>query len=187
MCGQLHKWQPTYIEQSPYILVPTNFTGSWYHDRGLQVVKEIKSLLVREKTFVGLLIASIVAAITTIATMTTAAVALSQSIQNTHYINTLTQTVSYAFQQQVAIDEKIDICLNSLEAALLPMGDEVRMLNSIKIHYAMQLPPYLCYCSTYNATDFPWKLVKAHVMGAWENNSDSLNLQALRWQILAMQ
>jgi hypothetical protein len=80
-----------------------------------------------------------VAAIPAIATMTTAAVALSQSIQNTHYINTLTQTVSYAFQQQVAIDEKIDICLNSLEAALLAMGDEVRMLNSIKIHCALQV------------------------------------------------
>jgi hypothetical protein len=35
--------------------------------------------------------------------------------------------------------------------------------------------------------DFPWKLVKAHVMGAWENNNDYLNLQALRQQILAMQ
>jgi hypothetical protein len=103
--------------------------GPWYHDRGLQVVKEIKSLLVREKRFVGLLIAGIVAAITAIATMATAAVALSQSIQNAHYINTLTQNVSYAFQQQVAIDEKIDIRLNSLEAALLAMGDEVQMLK----------------------------------------------------------
>jgi hypothetical protein len=60
--------------------------------------------------------------------MTTAAVALSQSIQNAHYINTVTQNVSYAFQQ-VAIDEKIDICLNSLETALLAMGDEVQMLK----------------------------------------------------------
>jgi fluoride ion exporter CrcB/FEX len=68
-------------------------------------------LLVREERFVGLLIAGIVAAITAIATMATAAVALSQSIQNTHYINTLTQNVSYAFQQQVAVDEKIDIHL----------------------------------------------------------------------------
>jgi hypothetical protein len=52
------------VKQSQYILVPTNFTGPWYYDRGLQVVKEIKSLLVREKRFVGLLIAGIVAAIT---------------------------------------------------------------------------------------------------------------------------
>jgi hypothetical protein len=110
-------------------LVPTNFTGPWYHDRGLQVVKEIKSLLVKEKRFVGLLRAGIVAAITAIATMATTAVALSQSIQNSHSVNTLTQNVSYALQQQVAMDEKIDIWLNSLEAALLAMGDEVQMLK----------------------------------------------------------
>jgi hypothetical protein len=117
------------VKQSPYILVPRNFTGPWYHDRGLQVVKEIKSLLVRQERFVGLLTAGIVAAITAIATTATAAVALSQSIQNAHYIHTLTQNVSYAFQQQVAVDEKIDICLNSLEAALLAMGDEVQTLK----------------------------------------------------------
>jgi hypothetical protein len=150
------------VKQSPYILVPTNFMGSWYHDRGLQVVKEIKSLLVREERFVGLLIAGIVAAITAIATMATAAVALSQSIQNAHYVNTLMPNVSYAFQQQFATDEKIDIHLNSLEAALLAIGDEVQML---KHHQDL-----LCYadfqriCVTaalYSATDFPWKLIKA--------------------------
>jgi hypothetical protein len=113
------------VKQSPYILVPTNFMGPWYHDRGLQVVKEIKTLSVREKRFVGFVIRGIIA----IATMATGAVVLSQSIQNVHYVITLTQNVSYAFQQQVAIDEKIDICLNSLEAALVAMVDEVQMLK----------------------------------------------------------
>jgi hypothetical protein len=51
--------------------------GPWYHDRGLQVVKEIKIFLVREKRFVGLMITGIIVAITAIATMITAAVALS--------------------------------------------------------------------------------------------------------------
>jgi hypothetical protein len=80
--------------------------GPWYHDRGLQVVKEIRTLLVRKKRLVGLLIADIIVAITTFATMTTVAVALFHSIQNALYINTLTQNVSYAFQQQVSIDKK---------------------------------------------------------------------------------
>jgi hypothetical protein len=113
------------------------------------------------------LIAGIVAAITAIATMTTAAVALSQSIQNAHYINTLTQNVSYASQQQIAKDEKIDTCLNSLESALLAMGDEVQMLKfrqDLLCHAGFQ---HICVTAApYNATDFPWKLVKAHVMGA---------------------
>jgi hypothetical protein len=54
----------------------------------------MESLLVREKRFVGLLIAGIVAAMTAIATMATATVAFSQSIQTAHYVNTLTQNVS---------------------------------------------------------------------------------------------
>jgi hypothetical protein len=87
------------------------------------------------------LTAGIVAAITAIVTMTTAAVALSQSIQNAHYINTLTQNVSYAFQQQVAIDEKIDTHLNSLEAALLAMGDEAQML---KFHQDLLCFQHIC-------------------------------------------
>jgi hypothetical protein len=68
------------------------------------------------------------------------------------------------------------------------MGDEVQMLKFRQDSLChARLPTHLCYGSTYNATDFPWKLVKAHVMGAWENNNDSLNLQALRQQILTMQ
>jgi hypothetical protein len=52
------------VKHSSYILVPSNFMGPWHHDRGLQVVKEIKTLLVKKKRFVGLMIAGIIAAIT---------------------------------------------------------------------------------------------------------------------------
>jgi hypothetical protein len=76
-----------------------------------------KIIISKRKNILGLLIGGIGSASTA-----TAAVALSQNIQNAHYVNTLTQNVSYAFQQQVAVDEKIDIRLNSLEAALLAMG-----------------------------------------------------------------
>jgi hypothetical protein len=61
----------------------------------------MESLLVREKRFVGLLIAGIVAAMTAIATMATATVAFSQSIQTAHYANTLTQNVSCAFNNKL--------------------------------------------------------------------------------------
>jgi hypothetical protein len=88
-------------------------TGPWYHDKGLQFIKEVKSLLVREKRVTGLIIASIVAAITAIATMAMASVALSQNVQNAHYGNTLTQNATYTLQQQVSIDEKIDVLLNT--------------------------------------------------------------------------
>jgi hypothetical protein len=101
------------VKHVPYLLVPTNLTGPWYHDKGLQFIKEVKSLLVREKRVTGLIIASIVAAITAIATMAMASVALSQNVQNAHYGNTLTQNATYTLQQQVSIDEKIDVLLNT--------------------------------------------------------------------------
>jgi hypothetical protein len=81
--------------------------------------------LVREKRVIGLIIPGIVATITAVTTMAMASMALSQSIHNAHYINTLTQDVTYVLQQQVSIDEKIDVCLNTLEPARLAMGDEL--------------------------------------------------------------
>jgi hypothetical protein len=60
--------------------------------------------------------------------MATASVTLSQSIQNAHYVNTLTQNVTYTLQQ-VSIDEKIDVHLNTLKAALPAMGDELQTIK----------------------------------------------------------
>ena len=53
----------------------------------LQVLKEINTALSRQKRFIGLLITGLVALVSLIATATTAAIALSQSVQTTHYVN----------------------------------------------------------------------------------------------------
>jgi hypothetical protein len=66
------------VRHIPYLLVPTNFTGPWYYDKVLQVIKEVKGLLVREKRVVDI-ITRIVAIITAITAMVTASVALSQT------------------------------------------------------------------------------------------------------------
>jgi fluoride ion exporter CrcB/FEX len=98
------------VRHIPCLLLPINFTGPWYHGKGLQVIKDVKSLLVRKKRVVVLIITGIVAVITTIITMAMASTALSQSIKNVHYANTLSQNVTYTLQQQVSIDEKMCIC-----------------------------------------------------------------------------
>jgi hypothetical protein len=64
--------------------VPINSLGDWYADRGLQVVKEIKEFLLREKRLIGLIIAGIVDPATMIATAATVTVALTQAVQNAH-------------------------------------------------------------------------------------------------------
>jgi hypothetical protein len=67
----------------------------------------------------------------------------------------------------VSIDEKIDVCLNTLVAALLTMGHE---LQTIKFRQDL-----LCHASLknicitaapYNKSEYPWQSIKAYVMGA---------------------
>jgi hypothetical protein len=53
----------------------------------------------REKRVIGLIIAATVAIITAIATMDLASVALSQSIQNPHCVNTLTKMSPATFNK----------------------------------------------------------------------------------------
>jgi hypothetical protein len=61
------------------------------------------------------------------------------------------------------------------------VGDKVQMPKFHQDSLCHSGFQHICATAApYNATDFPWKLIKAHVMGAWENNNDSLNLQALR-------
>jgi hypothetical protein len=96
---------------------------------------------VREKRVTGLM-AGIVAAITAVTTMTTASVALSKHIQNAHYVNTLTQNVTYALQQQVSIDKNTDVHLNTLEVAHLALGDELQTIKfrqDLPCHAGFQL------------------------------------------------
>jgi hypothetical protein len=79
----------------------------------------------------------------------------------------------------VFTNEKFDVHLNILEAAHLTMGDE---LQTIKFRQDLD---FLCHvgfqniCTTaapYNELEYPWQSIKAHVIGAWENSNDTLNL-----------
>jgi lysylphosphatidylglycerol synthetase-like protein (DUF2156 family) len=105
--------------------VSTNILGDWYADKGLQVVKEIKGFLHREKRMMRLIIAGTVALVTMIATAATAPVALTQAVQNADYVNNLTKNVTYAPEAQVQIDDKMDVCINMLEAVVITLGNEL--------------------------------------------------------------
>jgi hypothetical protein len=88
----------------------------------------------------------------------------------------------------VSVDEKTDILLNTLKVALLAMGDELQTIKfrqDLLCHASFQ---HICITTApYNESEYPWHSIKAPVMGAWENSNDSLNLQHLRHQMLAMQ
>jgi hypothetical protein len=87
----------------------------------------------------------------------------------------------------VSRDEKLDVRLNTLEAALLAMGDELQTMKfrqDLLCHAGFQ---HICITAApYSESKYSWQSIKAHIMGAWENN-DTLHLQHLRQQIPAMQ
>jgi hypothetical protein len=62
-------------------------------------------------------------------------------------------------------------------------GDE---LQTIKFRQASCLNFFIT-AAPYNELEYPWQSIKAHERRAWENSNDTLNLQHLRQQILAMQ
>jgi hypothetical protein len=50
--------------------------------------------------------------------------ALTQAVQNAHYVNNLTTNVPYGLEAQVQIDDKVDVCLNILEAVVITLGND---------------------------------------------------------------
>jgi hypothetical protein len=78
---------------------------------------------------VGLIIVGIVTLVTMIATAATSVVALTQAVQNSHYVNNLTKTVTYALEAQVQIDDKMDAHLNILEAVIITLDNELDVIK----------------------------------------------------------
>lgn len=76
-----------------------------------------------------MLIARITALITLIATATTAAIALSQSVQTAHYVNNLSKNVSQALGTQESIDRKLEEKLNALFDTVNILGEELQGLK----------------------------------------------------------
>jgi hypothetical protein len=63
----------------------------------------IKKALIRLKSFVGLIIAGVLALVSLIASAVTSTVGLSQNIQTAHYVNHLSKNVSLTLLSQEAI------------------------------------------------------------------------------------
>ena len=71
-----------------------------------------------------MLIASIVSAIVIIRAVTTASVALTESIQTTHVVDILLTYVTQQMIQQSQIDQKILTRLSATESAILWLGEQ---------------------------------------------------------------
>lgn len=172
------------LQQPSFAMVPVNVSGPWYDHPSIRALEELNYLLTRPKRFIGLLIAGIAALVTIVATAATAAVALSQSIQNAHYVNALSRNVTLALQTQEQIDQKIDAKLNALEEAILVVGNKVSVLQTriqLRCHAEFH---WICVTpKEYNESEIEWDRIRTHLAGIWNNNNLSLDLLALHAEI----
>ncbi|KAL0586425.1 LOW QUALITY PROTEIN: envelope glycoprotein, partial [Plecturocebus cupreus] len=175
------------VHQPPYVMLPVNISGPWYDEKALQVLNQMRDLMIRPKQFIGLLIASILAIVSIVATAATTAVSLANSIQNAVYVNHLARNISVAMGTQMDIDEKLETKLNALEETVTILGDKLYNMQTrmtLRCHVDFK---YICVTNTpCNDTEWQWPLIKAHLQGIWTHNNLSLDVIRLHHQIHAI-
>lgn len=70
-------------------MIPVNLFESWYSEKGLQILEDLEHTMARSKPIIGLIISSVVALITLIASATTSALALTQQLHIASFVNHL--------------------------------------------------------------------------------------------------
>jgi len=80
----------------------------------------------RSRWFVGLLILEIAALITTITSVTLAAISLTQQVHTAQYVDTMSKNVSLTLATQEVIDRKLEMRVDALEESIMHIGTELQ-------------------------------------------------------------
>ena len=83
----------------------------------------------RSRRFVGLLILGIAALIAAIASVTVAAISLTQQVHTAEYVDTMSKNVSLTLATQEAIDRKLEMRVDVLVKAIIHIGTELQALK----------------------------------------------------------
>ena len=106
----------------------------------------------RLRRFVGLLILGISASVTV------AAISLSQQMHTAQYVDTMSKNVSLTLATQKAIDRKLEMRVDALKEAIMHIGTD---LQALKVKIALSChADYRWICVTYlkvNETDYKWE------------------------------
>lgn len=78
-----------------FVMLLVDISESWYNDKGLIVLEEINKASSSQNRVIELVTLGVIALISLLDTASTIAVALSQTIQNSHYVNELTKKCYY--------------------------------------------------------------------------------------------
>jgi hypothetical protein len=77
------------VYQPTFVLLSVSITGPWHSEKSLQILEEVSGVLIRSKRVVGFIIAGIEALITLTANTTASAIALTQEVKTTTFVNHL--------------------------------------------------------------------------------------------------
>ena len=110
------------VHRQTEIWLPVNVTREWEDPGGLATLNHALSQ-VRVQRFLGALIACTVSAIIIAASAAAAAMALAESIQTAHAVDTLLTNTAQEMMQQTRIDQEILVRLSAIESAVIWLGE----------------------------------------------------------------
>ena len=175
------------LQRPPYLMVPVTVTTHWYDNYGLAVSQQLQDLM-RSQWFMGLLIFGIAALITSITSVTVAAISLIQQVHTAQYVDIVSKNVSLTLATQEAIDRKLEMRIDALEEAIMHTGTE---LQALKVKLALSCHAnYRWICVTplkVNETDYNWEKIKNCISGVWKSSEISLDLGRLHNQITTIE
>ena len=142
----------------------------------------------QSRQFVGLLILGITALIAAIASVTVAAISLTQQVHTAQYVDTMSKSVSLTLATQEAIDRKLEMRIHALKEAIMHIGTE---LQALKVKMALSChADYRWICVTslkVNETDYEWEKIKNHISGVWNSSDIGLDVGKLHNQIQTLE
>ena len=136
----------------------------------------------------GLLILGISALIAAIASVTVAAISLTQQVHTAHYVDTMSKNVSLTLATQEVIDRKLEMKVDALEEAITHIGTELQALK-VKLTLSCHADYRWIWVTPLkvNETNYNWEKIRNHVSRVWNSSSISLDLGKLHNQITTME
>ena len=136
----------------------------------------------------GLLILGISALIAAIASVTVAAISLTQQVHTAHYVDTMSKNVSLTLATQEVIDRKLDMKVDALEEAITHIGTELQALK-VKLTLSCHADYRWIWVTPLkvNETNYNWEKIKNHISGVWNSSNIGLDLGKLHNQKQTME
>lgn len=168
-------------------MVAGNVTIPWCDSSGLAVLQQWQDLR-RAKRLVDVLTLATSALIAAIASITVAAVALTQQVHTAQFVNNISRNVSLTLASQEIIDSKLEMEVDTLEEAVMHIGTELQALI-VKLALSCHADcRWICITPLQvNETDYNWEWIKSHITGIWNSSSIGLDLENECKQIQALE